>query len=55
MPEAVLLAACLGAKKLTKSAALRAIDFHEGERINASALKTLVRDAVALNKSKAMR
>jgi len=27
----------------------------EGERINASALKTLVRDAVALNKSKARR
>jgi hypothetical protein len=25
----------------------RAIDFHEGARINGSALKTLVRDAVA--------
>jgi len=30
----------------------RAIDFHEGEKINEKALKTLVRDAVALNKSK---
>ena len=29
----------------------RAIDFHEGEKINAAALKTLVRAAVALNKS----
>jgi hypothetical protein len=31
----------------------RAIDFHEGEKINEKALKTLVRDAVTLNKSKA--
>jgi hypothetical protein len=33
----------------------RAIDFHEGESINEDALKTLVRAAVALNKSKAKR
>ncbi len=31
----------------------RAIDFHEGEKINEKALKTLVRAAVSLNKSKA--
>ena len=31
----------------------RAIDFREGEKINEKALKTLVRAAVALNKSKA--
>jgi len=31
----------------------RAIDFHEGEKINERALKTLVRAAVALNTSKA--
>ena len=31
----------------------RAIDFHEGEKINEKALKTLVRSAVSLNKSKA--
>ena len=31
----------------------RAIDFHEGEKIDADALKTLVRAAVTLNKSKA--
>jgi hypothetical protein len=31
----------------------RAIDFHEGEEINAEALKMLVRAAVTLNKSKA--
>jgi hypothetical protein len=31
----------------------RAIDLHEGEEINASALKSLVRAAVSLNKSKA--
>jgi hypothetical protein len=30
----------------------RAIDVHEGETINAEALKTLIRAAVALNKSK---
>ena len=29
----------------------RAIDFHEGEKINESALKDLIRDAVALNTS----
>ena len=31
----------------------RAIDFHEGEKIDAKALKTLIRAAVTLNKSKA--
>ncbi len=31
----------------------RAIDFHEGEKISESALKTLIRAAVTLNKSKA--
>jgi hypothetical protein len=31
----------------------RAIDFHEGEKINAPALKGLIREAVGLNKSKA--
>ena len=31
--------------------ATRAIDFHEGAKIDASALKTLVRAAVALNES----
>ena len=31
----------------------RAIDFHEGEKIDEKALKALVRAAVALNKSKA--
>jgi hypothetical protein len=30
----------------------RAIDFHEGDRIDAKALKALVRAAVALNKSR---
>src|SRR3954453_9472681 len=30
----------------------RAIDFHEGEEIDAEALKALVREAVALNESK---
>ena len=33
----------------------RAIDFHEGERINVKALKALIREAVALNESKAKR
>lgn len=33
----------------------RAIDFHEGAKINEEALKTLVRGAVTLNKSKARR
>jgi len=33
----------------------RAIDFHEGDKIDEEALKTLVRAAVALNKSKAKR
>jgi hypothetical protein len=33
----------------------RAIDFHEGEKINVKALKALVRAAVALNESKAKR
>jgi hypothetical protein len=33
----------------------RAIDFHEGEKIDAEALKTLVRAAVTLNKSRAQR
>jgi hypothetical protein len=31
----------------------RAIDFREGEKINDKALKTLIRAAVGLNKSKA--
>jgi hypothetical protein len=31
----------------------RAIDFHEGEKVNEKALKSLVRAAVTLNKSKA--
>jgi hypothetical protein len=31
----------------------RAIDFHEGEKINEKALKALIRAAVALNKSNA--
>ncbi|MGE3459736.1 MAG: DUF1801 domain-containing protein, partial [Kofleriaceae bacterium] len=30
----------------------RAIDFHEGDKINDKALKTLIRDAVALNRTK---
>ncbi len=33
----------------------RAIDIHEGETIDAAAFKTLVRDAVAFNKSKPKR
>ena len=33
----------------------RAIDFHEGEKINEKALKTLVRAAVTLNQTKAKR
>ena len=33
----------------------RAIDFHEGETINEEALKTLVRAAVTLNKTKSAR
>jgi hypothetical protein len=33
----------------------RAIDFHEGEKIDEQALKTLLRAAVALNKSRARR
>jgi hypothetical protein len=33
----------------------RAIDIHEGEKINEAALKKLVRAAVALNKSKARK
>jgi len=33
----------------------RAIDFREGEKIKATALKALIRAAVALNKSKAKR
>jgi hypothetical protein len=33
----------------------RAIDFHEGEKVDEEALKTLVRAAVTLNKSKAQR
>ncbi len=33
----------------------RAIDFHEGKKINEKAFKTLVRAAVALNESKAKR
>jgi hypothetical protein len=33
----------------------RAIDFHEGDKIDEKALKALIRAAVALNKSKARR
>ncbi len=33
----------------------RAIDFHEGEKVDEEALKTLVRAAVTLNESKAKR
>ena len=33
----------------------RAIDFHEGDKIDEDALKTLVRAAVTLNKSKARK
>ncbi|MDB5810792.1 MAG: hypothetical protein JWN94_2914 [Betaproteobacteria bacterium] len=33
----------------------RAIDIHEGEKINEKALKTLIRAAVMLNKSKSRR
>jgi hypothetical protein len=33
----------------------RAIDFHEGEKINEKALKALIRAAVELNESKAKR
>jgi hypothetical protein len=33
----------------------RAIDFHEGQKIDEQALKTLVRAAVALNKTKGKR
>ena len=33
----------------------RAIDFHEGEKINEKALKTLIRAAVTLNESKTKR
>jgi hypothetical protein len=33
----------------------RAIDFHEGDKINEAALKALVRAAVTMNKSKAKR
>jgi hypothetical protein len=29
----------------------RAIDFHEGDRVDAKALKSLIREAVALNES----
>ncbi len=32
--------------------ARRAIDFHEGDKIDKKALKTLIREAVALNESK---
>ena len=33
----------------------RAIDFHEGEKIDEKALRALIRAAVALNKAKAQR
>jgi hypothetical protein len=33
----------------------RAIDFHEGEKVNEKALRTLVRAAVTLNESKAKK
>jgi hypothetical protein len=35
--------------------ARRAVDFHQGEKIDEKALKALVRAAVALNESKARR
>ena len=35
--------------------ARRAIDFHEGEKINTRALKALIKEAVALNESKAKK
>jgi hypothetical protein len=35
--------------------ARRAIDLHEGDKINQAALKNLIRAAVTLNKSKAKR
>jgi len=31
----------------------RAIDFHEGDKVNEKALKALIRAAVALNETKA--
>ena len=33
----------------------RAIDFHEGDKIDEEALKTLIRAAVTLNRSKARK
>jgi hypothetical protein len=33
----------------------RAIDFHEGEKVDEKALKALIREAVSLNESKAKR
>jgi hypothetical protein len=33
----------------------RAIDFHEGDKINEKALKALIREAIKLNESKAKR
>ena len=35
--------------------ARRAIDFHDGEKVNEKALKALIREAVALNTAKAKR
>ncbi len=33
----------------------RAVDFHEGEKVNATALKALIRSAVSLNRSAAKK
>ena len=33
----------------------RAIDFHEGDKLDKKALKALIRDAAALNESKAKK
>jgi hypothetical protein len=33
----------------------RAIDFHEGDKVDEKALKDLIREAVALNQAKAKR
>lgn len=33
----------------------RAIDFHEGDKINEQAFKKLIRDAIALNQTKSKK
>ena len=42
-----------GSQKSKEGNTRRAIDFHEGEKIDEKALKALVRAAVSLNKAKA--